>query len=522
MRTIAASVFAIVALLSAVAVRAAENATNPILWTDAPDVAVVKVGDEYFMSSTTMHMTPGVPIMKSTNLVDWNLVGYCYATLDAGDQLALRNGRNAYGAGSWASSLRYRDGVFYLATFSGTTGKTYIFSTRDPSGPWDVKSFRPMCHDCSLFFEDDGTPYIVYGGGDIRITELNRDLSGFKEGGVNQILVPNASRAAGGRTGLQAEGSQFFKRNGKYYLCNITWPRGDMRTEIVHRSDSLLGPYEGRVFLKDRGIAQGTIFEGPSEKWYAMLFQDAGAVGRMPYLIPVDWVDDWPVPAGDGKAPTTLPIERTGRPLGNIVESSEFDGSELPLAFQWNHNPVDSDFSFETRPGWLRLTTSRVDETLTQTRNTLTQRTFGPTCRCETALDASGLKDGDVAGLCLLQRKYGYVAVVNREGRLYLCQSEASLDDPRPRVDSIKENELIPLPEDASVFFLRAECDFHNRRDVGKFSWSVDGREWREIGSELKMIYTLPHFMGYRFGLFNQSTKESGGWADFDFFHVSE
>ena len=98
MRTIAASVFAIVALLSAVAVRAAENATNPILWTDAPDVAVVKVGDEYFMSSTTMHMTPGVPIMKSTNLVDWNLVGYCYATLDAGDQLALRNGRNAYGA----------------------------------------------------------------------------------------------------------------------------------------------------------------------------------------------------------------------------------------------------------------------------------------------------------------------------------------------------------------------------------------------------------------------------------------
>lgn len=522
MRILLAGVCALGFLASAFAAYAEENATNPVLWTDAPDVAVVRAGDEYYMSSTTMHMSPGVPIMKSSNLVDWNLVGYCYATLDDNDQLALRNGRNAYGAGSWASSLRYRDGVFYLATFSGTTGKTYIYSTRDPSGAWDVKSFRPMCHDCSLFFEDDGTPYIIYGGGDIRITELKDDLSGFKEGGVNQILVANATRAAGGRPGLPAEGSQFFKRNGKYYLCNITWPQGGMRTEIVHRADNLLGPYEGRVLLQDRGIAQGTIFEGPGSQWYAMLFQDAGAVGRMPYLLPIDWIDEWPVVSGNGKVPDTLSIKRVGRALGNIVESSEFDSAELPLAFQWNHNPVESEYSLSARPGWLRLTTGRTDGAITETRNILTQRTFGPTCECVTLIDASGLQDGDVAGLCLLQRKYGYLAVVKRNGRLYLCQAEASLDRPRPRVDSLKENELVAVADGATLFYLKAECDFRNRLDVAKFYWSVDGREWRAIGSELKMIYTLPHFMGYRFGLFYQSTEVDGGRADFDFFHISE
>ena len=497
-----------------------EPAKNPILWADVPDVAVCKVGDEFYMSSTTMHMSPGIPIMKSKNLVDWTLVGYARDVIEDSDALALRNGKNAYGAGDWASSLRYKDGTFYLATFSGTTGKTYVYTTDNPAGEWQARSFRPMFHDCSLFLEDDGRVFLIHGSSNIRLTELRPDFSGVLQGGLDMTIVENAEKVAGGRRGLPAEGSQFFKRNGKYYLCNITWPAGGERVETVYRADKLEGPYEGRLVFKDRGIAQGTIFEGVDGKWFAMLFQDSGAVGRIPYLIPVEWVDDWPVLGVDGKAPERLDITLEGKPLGNIVESCEFDAAELPLAFQWNHNPVAQDWSLTERSGWLKLVSSRVDSKLVQTRNIRTQRTFGPTSSCQTLVDPAGLKEGDVAGLTLLQRKYGYVAVTKRDGKLYLAQGEAkTAPNGRGENDANQENELVAL-KDAAPIYLRADCDFTNRRDRARFYWSVDGTQWRPIGGELRMVYTLPHFMGYRFGLFLQSTQESGGEADFDFFRV--
>ena len=191
----------LVLLFMTTLVGAQENATNPNIWADVPDMSLLRVDDSYYMSSTTMHMTPGVPIMRSKNLVDWEIVGYAHDALENTDALALRNGQNAYGAGTWASSLRYHDGVFYLAVFSGTTGKTYIYSTRDVSGKWDVRSFRPMCHDCSLFFDDDGKKYLLYGAGNHRLTELNDDLSGFKQGGFNDVVIRNAGAVAGGRIG---------------------------------------------------------------------------------------------------------------------------------------------------------------------------------------------------------------------------------------------------------------------------------------------------------------------------------
>lgn len=521
-------------------VGAQENATNPNIWADVPDMSLLRVGDSYYMSSTTMHMTPGVPIMRSKNLVDWEIVGYAHDALENTDALALRNGQNAYGAGTWASSLRYNDGVFYLAVFSGTTGKTYIYSTRDVSGKWDVRSFRPMCHDCSLFFDDDGKKYLLYGAGNLRLTELNDDLSGFKQGGFNDVVIRNAGAVAGGRIGLQAEGSQMFKRNGKYYVCNITWPRGDMRTEIIFRADKITGPYEGRVIFKDRGIAQGTLVERQDGSWVAYLFRDSGAVGRIPYLIPVTWEDDWPVLGVDGKAPDELPIPREAEPLSGIVESDEFERQPdllakisaaaedendycreaFPLAWQWNHIPDPKNWSLSERPGWLRLKTGRVDQTLQFARNTITQRTCGPTSTAETALDFSSLAEGDVAGLTVFQRKYGFVGVVKRDGKFFVVQSEAQLAD-NLNSDSVKENVLIPLDGQVSVVYLKASCDFTNQKDEASFFWSVDGQTWQAIGPKLKMIYSLPHFMGYRFGLFHYATESSGGIADFDYYHAS-
>ncbi|RYG48627.1 glycosyl hydrolase 43 family protein, partial [bacterium] len=281
-----------------------ERATNPILWSDVPDISVVRVGDAYFMSSTTMHMAPGLPIMKSRDLVNWEIVSYAYETLADNDALNLRNGKNAYGQGSWASSLRYHAGTFYASTFSSTTGKTHIYSTKDPERtPWKEVSFAPSFHDHSLFFDEDGRVYLVYGAGDIRLVELKPDLSGVKPGGVNKVVVPNATAVAGGEPGLPAEGSQLFKVEGRYYLCNIAWPRGGMRTQIVHRADRIDGPYQGRVMLRDRGIAQGGMIDTPDGRWFTYLFRDTGAVGRIPWLVPMQWVDGWPVVGVEGKAP---------------------------------------------------------------------------------------------------------------------------------------------------------------------------------------------------------------------------
>ena len=224
--------------------------------------------------------------------------------------------------------MRYHDDTFYVTTFSSTTGKTHVYRTQDiEKGQWTASSFRPALHDHSLFFDDDGRVYMIHGAGNIRLTELTADLSGIKPGGVDQVIITNASRVAGPNVGLPAEGSQMRKINGKYYLCNITWPRGGMRTQIVHRSDKLTGPYEGRVALQDKGVAQGGLIDTPQGDWYALLFQDHGAVGRTPFLVPVKWEDGWPVMGVDGKVPMTLSIPAGPGGLGNIVASDEFDRS---------------------------------------------------------------------------------------------------------------------------------------------------------------------------------------------------
>jgi beta-xylosidase len=491
---------------------------NPIIHADVPDMAMIRVGSSYYMSSTTMHMSSGLPIMKSTDLVNWQLVGYAYDVLDDIDELNLNNGKNDYGRGSWASSLRHHDGTFYATTFSGTTGKTYVYTTKDiEKGSWKGTSFKPSLHDHSLFFDDDGRVYMIYGTGDLRLVELATDLSGIKPGGLNQIVVPNASAVAGNNINLRAEGSQLFKINGKYYLFNITWPRGGMRTALVHRADKITGPYEGRVALQDQGVAQGGLIDTPQGDWYAYLFRDYGAVGRIPYLVPVRWESGWPVLGVDGKVPDTLNRPASRSLIPGIVASDEFDRRPdeplLPLVWQWNHNPDNRLWSVTERPGFLRLRTGRVDADFVSARNTLTQRTIGPESSGTTSVDIANLKDGDCAGLALLQKQYGLVAIKSEGNAHFIATVTAESGSP-------VETQRVPLNQKAVL--LRADCDFNDRVDKARFFYSLDGKTWTPIGSELKMAYTLPHFMGYRFGLFNFATKTAGGYADFDFFRVSD
>lgn len=493
------------------------DVTNPIIWADVPDPSVIRVGDTYYMSSTTMHLSPGLPIMKSTDLVNWRIIGYAYDTLEDNDSLNLRNGKNAYGQGSWASSLRYHHGVFYVSTFSSTTGRTHIYQTKDiEHGAWTETSFRPALHDHSLFFEDDGRVFMVHGAGNVRLTELTPDLSGIKTGGVDQTIISNASLAAGPNLGLPAEGSQFYKINGKYYLFMITWPRRGMRTQLVFRSDHLTGPYEGRIALQDQGVAQGGLIDTPKGEWYAFLFQDHGAVGRTPFLVPVKWEEGWPMLGVNGKAPASLNIGASQSLIPDVAASDEFSRRPgqpvLSLVWQWNHNPDNRLWSLIERPGYLRMRTGRVDADFLAARNTLTQRTFGPQCSGTVSMDVSHMNNGDYAGLGLLQKKYGFIGVKAAESALQIVAVSADGDVPRV-VQSV------PLSQ--KVVWLKAECDFRNRTDRANFYYSLDGRIWTAIGKPLPMLYTLPHFMGYRFALFNFATQTAGGSVDFDYFRVS-
>ena len=189
-------------------------------------------------------------------------------------------------------------------------------------------SFEPSLHDSSLFFDDDGKVYMLWGGGSLRLVELKEDLTGIKEGGFNEVIIENASAPAGDNIMLGAEGSQLFKHDGKYYLFNITWPRGGMRTVVLHRADKITGPWEGRLGLQDQGVAQGGMIDTPDGKWYAYLFQDHGAVGRIPYLVPMKWEDGWPVLGVDGKVPMELNLPASKGLIPGIVDSDEFDRNE--------------------------------------------------------------------------------------------------------------------------------------------------------------------------------------------------
>ncbi len=497
---------------------AQDNAAhNPIIYADVPDVSIVRVGDTYYMSSTTMHMNPGVPIMKSKDLVNWEIVSYAYQTLGDNDALNLENGKNAYGKGSWASGIRYHNNTYYINTFSSTTGKTYIFSTKDiEKGQWTEHSFSPSLHDNTLFFDDDGKIYMVWGAGRLMICEIKSDLSGVVEGSEH-VLIENASAPAGDRIMLGAEGSQLYKVNNKYYLFNITWPRGGMRTVVIHRADNINGPWEGRVGLMDKGVAQGAIVDTPDGQWYAFLFQDHGSVGRTPYFVPAKWEDGWPVLGIDGKAPEVLeglPASKGLKP--GIVNDDEFNlkkkDPDLPLVWQWNHNPDNSLWSVRDRKGYFRLTTGRVDANFVDARNTLTQRTIGPVCSGSTSVDVSNMKEGDFAGLALLQRKFGLAGVKFEDGKKYIVMVNASTGEP-------VEAARIPLNQETAYF--KAECNFTDKTDVANFFYSLDGKSWTPFGTQLKMEYSMPHFMGYRYGLFNYSTKTPGGYVDFDFFHIS-
>lgn len=491
---------------------------NPIIWADVPDVDVIRVGEVFYMVSTSMHSMPGCPIMKSTDLAHWELVNYVFDTFEDCPGHNLEDGKGVYGNGSWAASLKEHDGFFYVAFNCNDTHHFYIYKTDDiENGKWErIAKVEGFLHDPALHFEEDGTPYVIYGCGDVHIVEFERDLSGIKEGAEHKLLLTTPREGIG----LRCEGGHAYKINGKYYLIYIEWPTEEnrRRREVCYRADNLMGPYERKIIFDDdmgylnQGIAQGCIFDTASGEWYAMLFQDHHAVGRIPYVLPVTWEDGWPIPGTDGKTPENFVVNLPKMEAAPLVISDDFDYQEnkLPLQWQWNHNPDNSLWSVTERPGYLRLKTGKVVEKgVIQARNTLTQRTEGPSCEIVTKLETTGLREGDSAGLTAMQGNFGVIGIRKGAGNdcmVVMCTNGGDY------TEKVEEEVLYGKSE----IYLKIHFDFERSIDKAYFFYSEDGREWKQLGKSLHMLYTLDHFMGYRWGLYCYAGKESGGYADFD------
>lgn len=500
---------------------------NPILYADVPDMSVCRAGDYFYMVSTTMHLMPGAPIMRSPDMKHWETISYVFPRIDDGPRYDLLEG-TAYGQGQWASSIRYHDGKFYVwFTANGAPGRGFVYTATDPAGPWKLLSRPPHFHDGSLLFDDDGRVYLFHSTG--HLTELKPDLTDVLPGGINQQIFERDADEQG-----LLEGSSVIKHNGKYYLLMISmdWSiPGRLRREVCYRADKITGPYEKKVILEDKFegfpyVGQGCIVDDEKGNWYGMIFQDRGGIGRVATLMPCRWIDGWPI-LGDenGKVPQVMEKPVQGYPEKSLVVSDDFSDSTLKLNWQWNHNPINEAWSLTERPGFLRLRTNRVVDNLYLAPNTITQRMEGPQCSGVVTLDISNMKEGDVAGFSAFNGDAALLSITMENGKKCLTMSETSvsLDSSNKAVLGVKNEEKERVEINQPLIYLRIDGDFRLNRDIATCYYSLDNKNWVKIGTDFKMRFDYQRlFMGTRFAIFNYATKVLGGYIDVDSFNYKK
>ena len=401
---------------------------------------------------------------------------------------------------------------------------TYICTAPKAEGPWTIHSRLRHFHDATLFFDDDGTPYVFFGTGEM--CQLSRDLKSVVEGSYRHYFEREEDER-----GL-LEGTRVIKHNGTYYalLISHVYAPGRHRREVCYRTKDLNAKWEKNVILEsDFGgfsyLAQGTIVDTEEGDWYGIMFQDRGGVGRVLTLSPVRWIDGWPM-LGDenGKVPDSMRPYKSGQPETSIICSDDFSEPKLGLHWQWNHNPIDNAWSLTERPGWLRLKTNRIVENLYLAPNTLTQRMGGPQCSGYVVLDLSHMKDGDCAGLAAFNSDSGVLTIKKNGKRLSLVMSEqkVKLNNRTKAVENVDEKVVETIdPISSKLIYLRLDGDFRpGQHDVANFYYSLDGQQWTAIGTKnYRMTFDWQRFfMGTKFGIFCYATKKTGGYVDVDSF----
>ncbi|MBO3086669.1 family 43 glycosylhydrolase, partial [Cellulomonas fengjieae] len=483
--------------------------TNPVVWQDFADGDIIRVGDAYYYSASTMHYSPGAPILRSYDLVNWEYAGHSVPRLDFDDSGYDLTGGRKYVKGIWASTLGYRasNSTYY---WLGCTefNRTYVYTAAAVDGAWSKKARINGCYyDAGLLIDDNDTMYVAYGNGTISVAQLNAD--GTAQVRAQQVFQTPSSVGT-------LEGARFYKRNGYYYI----WLTRPANGQYVLRSSSPFGPYEMRQVLLDLpgpisggGVPhQGGLVQTQAGDWWYMAFTDAYPGGRMPTLAPISWsADGWPsVQTVNGRWGTTYnrPNITTTKTVASMIGRDTFAGPALGHRWEWNHNPDTSRFSVSNG---LRLQTATVTNDLYNARNTLTHRIQGPSSTATIELDYSAMADGDRSGLAMLRQSSAWIGVVRTNGTTRVVMTDGlTMNSSWATTGTGVERASAGVS--GGRIWLRATADIRpGSGRTATFSYSTNGTTFVPLGPAFVLNNSWEFFMGYRFGIFNYATQALGG-----------
>ncbi len=456
---------------------------NPVLKADYSDPDVIRHGGDFYLVASDFHFV-GMQVLHSNDLVNWRIVGQVFDRLDMDPRYDEMKG---YGQGTWAPTLRYHDGQFYVFVCTPSEG-LFMWHAKDPSGPWSktvtVKAV-PGWEDPCPFWDEDGQAYLVHsykGAGPLILHKMSADGTRLLDEGREIYRGP------------VAEGPKLFKRKGYYY---ISLPEGGVEKgwQTVLRSRDLYGPYERREVLPPGSPHQGGLVDLASGETWFLSFESTGYLGRIGYLNPVTWTDDdWPVFGDNGQPGAAWKKPNVGRSYSIVrpQTSDEFSSRTLSPNWQWNHNPVAQAWSLARRPGYLRLEALPASG-LDTARNTLTEKLWDSAGLIDVKMDTGLMKDGQAAGFAFMSGSdFGWVGVVQEKGvrRVRWFGGEG------------------PTVQGKEVW-LRGI----NSGDTGRVLYSLDGKSFVDPGDVFHLRFRF--WKGARVAIF--SYGPNGGAADFDY-----
>ena len=484
---------------------------NPVIPADFSDIDCIRVGDEFYAISSTFQFSPGMTMMRSKNLVDWEI---CSNIVDDLTQISPQlnwDRMNRYARGIWAGTLRYHDGRFHL--FFGTPDEGF-FTTSSPSpeGPWEPLTCllsEPGWDDCTAIWDNKGKAWFAGTKfSDNYKTYLFPMAPDGKSIDLGKRLLINEGR---GR-----EASKLIEHDGLYYLVFSEYKPGVGRYVMARRTGDLSKGFNAGeerqltyACAESNEPNQGGIVEGEPGRWYFLTHHGTGDWGgREVSLLNVDWKDGWPLigdidEKGIGSMQWRKRIPELPKSRNRIISSEYFDSTRLIPHVQWNYQPREDYYSLSERPGWLRLKAFRPLErcNLMKAGNTLTQRIVRGKGSSLVKMDISGMADGQIAGLCHFSQKYAGLGVRQDKGDRHL---EFISDDKTP----------IPGPSlTADMVWIKSEWD---NDGSSRFSYSIDGVNFIPMNPTYQLSWG--NYRGDRVGVFSFNDESDNGFVDIDFF----
>ncbi|WP_245935809.1 glycoside hydrolase family 43 protein [Sphingobacterium athyrii] len=516
---------------------------NPVLYADYSDPDVIRVGDDYYMTASSFNCVPGLPILHSNDLVNWEIINYALSRLELEGAPAGFFDKPQHGKGVWAPCIRYHNGEFLIYWGDPDFG-IYVVRSTDIRGKWS----RPILVlpgkgriDPSPLFDDDGRIYLVHAWADSR-AKMNSVMMVCELDATGTKVVNDQAMVFDGNDGVNhtVEGGKFYKKDGYYYLLA---PAGGVATgwQIALRSKQVYGPYEVKTVLAQgsttiNGPHQGGLVDTKSGEWWFLHFQDVGAIGRIAHLQPVQWKDGWPVMGINDKNYCGEPVTSYRKPnvgqsypVKNPVENDEFNSAKLGLQWSWHANPGQT-WGFPSANGYLRLYGQYYPQdfrNLWQVPNLLLQKITAPQFTATTKIKAVLKNDGDRVGFVIMGWDYGYVALKKTTNGYEILQVQCqdaeqngaeeirfnrALDALRP---TVKYNYQTKLEE--VDLWIRTQVDV---KGDARFEYSTDGRAYFPLGDKFHM--RQGKWIGAKMGYFilNSTADSPRSWADIDWFRV--